>query len=211
MVTGIIMTDQIETDEASEEAPNYGTGSHVAAADAKLAFAQLEDLVGQELVASDAVILAEANLEAAKLKLKNLVEREIPDHMVTMRLSECKLADKTKITIDRKIRASLPALKDDPTKRAAAIEWLAANGHGGVIKNHVGVDLSRGEDARADELRVELEARGFEVEAVKDVHHTTLSKLVRELLEDGAEVPRDKINVFDQKIAKITRDMTGRG
>ncbi len=74
-----------------------------------------------------------------------------------------------------------------------------------MIKNQVSVALDRGEDSRADDLVVKLRAEGYEVEAKKDVHAQTLGALVRELMADGKVVPIDKFNIFDQRIAKLTR------
>ena len=74
-----------------------------------------------------------------------------------------------------------------------------------MIKNVVTVDLDRGEDARADELLVELRSKGFEPTAKKDVHAQTLGALVRELMTAGTIVPKDLFNLFDQKIAKLAR------
>lgn len=86
-----------------------------------------------------------------------------------------------------------------------ALRWLVEHGHGGVIKNNVTVALDRGADDRADALVVELRAKGFDVESKKDVHAGTLGALVRELIADGKIVPRDIFNLFDMRLAKISR------
>ena len=86
-----------------------------------------------------------------------------------------------------------------------ALRWLVENGHGGVIKNQVSVSLDRGDDSRANDLVVDLRARGFDVEAKKDVNHQTLSALVREVMAEGKIVPRENFNLYDMKIAKLTR------
>jgi hypothetical protein len=86
-----------------------------------------------------------------------------------------------------------------------AFRWLVDQGHSGVIKNSVAVVLDRGEDARADDLVVNLRSQGFEVESKKDVHASTLGALVRELMADGKIVPRELFNLFDMRIAKLTR------
>jgi hypothetical protein len=86
-----------------------------------------------------------------------------------------------------------------------ALRWLVDHGHGGVIKNQVSVALDRGEDTRADELVVELRTKGYTVEAKKDVHASTLGALVRELVAEGTVVPRNLFNLFDLRIAKLSR------
>lgn len=86
-----------------------------------------------------------------------------------------------------------------------ALRWLVDHGHGGIIKNNVTVALDRGADERADALVVELRAKGFEVEAKKDVHAQTLGALVRELMAEGKVVPTALFNLFDMKLAKLSR------
>jgi hypothetical protein len=147
---------------------------------------------------------AEEQLQKLKASEEQLLNRDIPDLLARMHLSECTTASGIRVKVKREIRASLPG-HDRVEARMGAFRWLVDNGHGGVIKNQVSVALDRGEDVRADELVVELRAKGFEVEAKKDVHPSTLSALVREVMADGKIVPRENINVFDQQIAKLSR------
>jgi hypothetical protein len=147
---------------------------------------------------------AEEQLQKLKNAEEQLLNRDIPDLLTRMRLEECTTASGVHVKVKREIRASLPG-HDRVEARMGAFRWLIDNGHGGVIKNQVSVALDRGEDARADELVVELRAKGFDVESKKDVHASTLSALVREVMANGKIVPRENINVFDQRIAKLAR------
>ena len=108
------------------------------------------------------------------------------------------------VKVKRDIKASLPG-HERVEARMAALQWLVEQGHGGVIKNNVTVALDRGEDSRADELVVDLRAKGFAVESKKDVHAGTLGALVRELMAEGKIVPTDRFNIFDLRICKLTR------
>ena len=122
-----------------------------------------------------------------------------------MRLDECTTASGIKIKVKRDIKASLPG-QDRVEDRLSAFRWLVEQGHGGVIKNNVTVALDRGADERADALVVELRGKGFDVESKKDVHASTLSALARELMAAGKIIPTEIINLFDMRIAKLSRD-----
>jgi hypothetical protein len=62
-------------------------------------------------------------------------------------------------------------------RQVAAFQWLRDNGHGGIIKRPEPKDT---------------------------VHHSTLKALMKELLENGTEVPVELFGVFRQTVAKIS-------
>lgn len=147
---------------------------------------------------------AEEELDRLKKAESDLLMRQIPELCARMRLDDCTTASGIQVKIKKDIRASLPG-HDRVEARQGALAWLVSHGHGGVIKNQVSVALARGEDTRADELVIELRARGLAVEAKKDVHAQTLGALVRELMAEGQIVPRDIFNLFDNRVAKLSR------
>ncbi len=147
---------------------------------------------------------AEDQLQKLKAAEEQLLNKDIPELLAKMRLDECTTASGVHVKVKREIKASLPG-HDRVEARMGALRWLVEHGHGGVIKNQVSVALDRGEDTRADELIVDLRSKGFDVEAKKDVHASTLGALVRELVADGKIVPRDLFNLFDMRLAKLTR------
>lgn len=147
---------------------------------------------------------AEEQLQKLKQAEEQLLNKDIPELLAKMRLDDFTTASGIHVKVKREIKASLPG-HDRVEARMGALRWLVDHGHGGIIKNQVSVSLDRGEDTRADDLVVDLRAKGFDVEAKKDVHAQTLGALVRELLADGKVVPSGTFNVFDFKIAKLTR------
>jgi hypothetical protein len=146
----------------------------------------------------------EEQLQKCKQREDQLLNKDIPELLAKMRLDACVTASGIEVKVKREIKASLPG-HERVEDRMGAFRWLVEHGHGGVIKNQVSVALDRGEDARADALVVELRGKGFSVESKKDVHPSTLGALVRELVADGKIVPRDLFNLFDMKIAKLSR------
>jgi hypothetical protein len=183
---------------------DYGTDAVPDAEAVTRAFADLDRLTLRAERATKARKDAEAVLQKLKQAEEQLLNRDIPELLGKMRLDACTTASGIQVTLKREIKASLPGHErvDD---RMGALRWLVEHGHGGVIKNQVSVALDRGEDTRADELLVELRTRGYAVEAKKDVHASTLGALVRELVADGKIVPRDLFNLFDLRIAKLSR------
>jgi hypothetical protein len=168
------------------------------------AFADLDKLTLMAERAIAARKQAEDVLQKLKQAEERLLNKEIPELLAKMRLDKCTTASGIEVTVKRDIKASLPG-HERVEARMGALHWLIEHGHGGVIKNNVTVALERGEDTRADELIVELRSKGFAVEAKKDVHAGTLGALVRELVAEGKIVPRDLFNLFDLKIAKLSR------
>lgn len=196
------MTDTAHDGGAAED---YGEDVDKRKANTEHAFALLAQLSAEELELAGRVADAEDAVKLAKEAYRDVTERRLPEAMADLGLSEVALADGSRVSVKRAIRASVPAAKDDPTRRARALEWLVANGHGGVVKNLVEVDLPRGSETAAANLAAELLGRGLAASHERDVHAGTLSKLVRELLEEGRSVDTTLINVFDQRVASIKR------
>lgn len=167
------------------------------------AFEQLSNLVEEQLREERALEDLEAQIEAAKARVKTLSEQSIPDLMARMRLKECTTLKGRKVTVKRTIRASIPSAEKDAVLHAAGLRWLIDNGQAGVIKNVVAVKLERGEDSKAKQIADELRERGLHPDVKSWVEPQTLGKLVRELLERGVNVPFEPLGVFDQNVAKI--------
>lgn len=213
--TGAVVSPACEAprmDPVSSSAPeasaddqfDYGSDADPDQEAVARAFAELDKLTLMAERATEARKKAEDALQKLKQAEERLLNKEIPELLASMRLEECTTASGIEVKVKRDIKASLPG-HERVEARMGALRWLVDHGHGGVIKNQVSVALDRGEDARADELIVELRAKGFAVEAKKDVHTSTLGALVRELIADGKLVPRDLFNLFDLKIAKLSR------
>ena len=168
------------------------------------AFADLDRLTLQAERLTEARKKAEDQLQKIKQAEEQLLNKEIPELLAKMRLDECTTASGIQVKVKREIKASLPG-HERIEARMGALRWLVDHGHGGVIKNQVSVALDRGDDSRADALVVDLRAKGFDVEAKKDVNHMTLGALVRELVADGKIVPREYFNLFDMRLAKLSR------
>lgn len=144
--------------------------------------------------------VSEATDLLAKRKAEFMrTEREaIPTLLEELGMKDFTLDDGTKIAVADDCAASLT----DET-RAAGLDWLIKNKHGGLIKTQVSVSHSRGEREKALELIKTLDELGIRADLQESVHHTTLKAFVRERLEKGDPIPMDVFNVFPYSKATI--------
>lgn len=198
------VNNDLSSEAPSDDPFDYGADADPDDAAVARAFADLDKLTLQAERAIEAYKRSDEETQKRKQLMERLLNKDIPELLAKMRLDECTTASGIEVKVKREIKASLPG-HDRVEARTGALRWLVDHGHGGIIKNNVTVALDRGADDRADALVVELRAKGFEVEAKKDVHAQTLGALVRELMADGKVVPRDLFNLFDMRLAKLSR------
>ena len=191
-------------DASNEDQFDYGADADPDQEAVARAFADLDKLTLQAERLTEARKKAEEQLQKIKAAEEQLLNKDIPELLGKMRLDECTTSSGISVKVKREIKASLPG-HERVEARMGALRWLIDHGHGGVIKNQVSVVLERGLDARADDLVVELRTKGYDVEAKKDVHPSTLSALMREVIAEGTVVPRENFNLYDMTIAKLTR------
>jgi hypothetical protein len=203
--TGVAHLAEISIPSAVADDPyDYGSDADPDDQAVARAFADLDKLTLAAERLTEQRKKAEDQLQKLKQAEEQLLNKDIPELLGRMRLDECTTASGILVKVKREIKASLPG-HERVEARMGALRWLVDHGHGGVIKNQVSVALDRGEDSRADDLVVELRGKGFDVEAKKDVHASTLGALVRELVAAGTIVPREYFNLFDLRIAKLAR------
>jgi len=189
---------------APDDLFDYGSDADPDAREVARLFAELDKLTRDAERLTEQRKQAEEHTQKLKQREEKLLTKDIPDLLTRMRLDNCTTTSGIQVKVKREIKASLPG-HDRVEARMGALRWLVEHGHGGVIKNHVSVELARGEDDRADALVVDLRGKGFAVESKKDVHAQTLGALVRELIAEGTVVPGDLFNLFDMRSAKLSR------
>lgn len=158
--------------------------------------AQLSELAELQAKSEAEIADLEARLTKAREVHRDLAERQVPELMDKVGMSEFKTTSGLKIEVNETIRASI-------SKAAAggAFAWLKAHGHSALIKRLISVSFGKGEDEKADELKAQLNA--YEVDDVSNVHPATLSAFVREKLQKGEDIPLDLLGVHRQRVAKI--------
>ena len=169
-----------------------------------------EDGLAQISRLAEALGTAEFEVEQAQEKLKkaqdtmrDLAERQLPEAMEEVGVEEFTTTTGLKVKIKEALRASMGG---NAEAKAKALTWLRDNGHEAIIKLGVVVPFGRGDEARgqAHALFSELKKQGHPAEFKQDVHAQTLGALVRELMEDGVDVPEDTLHVYRQRTAKVS-------
>lgn len=145
---------------------------------------------------------AEKTLKGLTDRKKTLEETTLPELMLQAGVSVIGVGNRV-VEVTPLVEASLP--REDTNKRAAALEWLMDNGHGGVIKRELLLDLPKGDEktlhlvvdaikAAAPKLRPVIEAT---------VHASTYKALAKKLVTSGATVPMETLGIFLRNKATI--------
>lgn len=148
--------------------------------------------VGQELNKT------EARLKELKEDYRKIAEGEIPDLMAELGVKEFTLENGAKIVVDRKITTHISQANWE-----AARDWLVSHKCDSLIKTEVKAEFDKGHRAEADALIGSLKHHGTKHTFKQYVHPQTLSKFVRDWLEEGDELP-ECFTVYEVRQAKIT-------
>lgn len=162
---------------------------------------QLKWLAKKLIEADMRVADAEAELSKLKADRERLRRFQIPELMMELGLDSFS-ADNHSLTMTTSVTATLPK---DPDKRAAAIDWLVNNGHGGIIKRTLTVELPKG-DAVAEAVLIDAvheAAPDLHPDVAYNAHHSTYAALMRGLVKKGALLPTDMLGVSIENLAKV--------
>jgi hypothetical protein len=157
--------------------------------------------LGQEFVLVNMNILQiKKELEVAEKRFRDISEVELPDAMKSVNLAEFKLTNGYRIVIEDVFNVRLPKNKMDE-----ADEWLDNNGHGGMIKRVLQVDVDKEipEDV-LEKLKIEIEEQGYSYEEIKTVHWATIQSWANEMKTEGELIPEDIFTVYRGNRTVIT-------
>lgn len=171
--------------QAADEAPDDNELARVAAVARK-----------QWMLERETARLEEA-LEKKKKELNQVRDKELPDLMQEVGLSEFKLESGYKITTKNEVYCSMP---DDPEP---GFQWLRDNNLEAVIKNFVSVGFGKGEDDVAAKAIRALYDMGLQPEIKVSVHPSTLKALIKEQMGKGVVVPLELFGAYAVTRAKI--------
>jgi predicted translin family RNA/ssDNA-binding protein len=148
-------------------------------------------LAEYQLILENKIKAAEEDLSTLKEQYKQVSQTDLPEALAETGLSEIKLTDGSKISVQQFYNASIP--KDNIDE---AFTWLRNNGHADLIKNTVACNFGRGEDAEARALKDTLNKIGLSFTEKVGVHPQTLKAFVREQVESGQNLPLDLLGVY---------------
>lgn len=158
-------------------------------------------------------------VERGKKRKQQLEEDEIPQILeVECGMQMCCLPSGLRVEVKTDYYANIPAqstiekMKDREEaarlqeRHDKAMEWIDQNAPH-VAKRKFEVMFNRDEQKLADKFERDLKQRKRPVNVVRGttVHPQTLNALVRQLIDQNIQVPRDILGVHEKKVAKIKR------
>ena len=173
------------------------------------------------------VIVRQDELKICKEQQRKIEEEQLPNLMDELGLAEFKLQDGiTRIDIKSFLKASLPSqtviLKTtDPEVRARlmerrteGLEWLRDGQGKSLIKDVVTIDIPSARSAKsaqrnAMERKVNAvlkvaEKMGLLADRSETVHTQSLTSYLKEMLEQGVDIPMDTFAVFEGRKARVS-------
>lgn len=163
----------------------------------------LRDLVAELLLAQAEVERCEDQLGDAKEKLRQYVEKRVPEKMAQLGVEKQTLTGGVELSVKPFISASLPNQDDNPEAYEQALDWLRANGLADIIKRTVSAQFGRGEDEQAQHLLDRMQEDGLVALSKVKVEASTLKASLREHLQRGGIIQCDAIKLYTGNAAKV--------
>lgn len=171
--------------------------------------AQITGLAQEQKREEVEVARLEAELQAAKERLRDISEHKLPELMDVAEMQDFTTKEGIHIKVAEKIRASIA--KQDLARQARAFRWLEDNGQGNLIKRQFTIAFGKDEEKWANKFEGDLKRRkrDLNVKRSKEVNSTTLAAFVKRQLEEGAKIPLETFGVMRQRFTKIeSKDTT---
>lgn len=148
-----------------------------------------------------------ADLEAAVVTLKTdrdtILNKTLPALLDSAGMNGFDLRDGSSIEIKDVVSGSLPSEAKKPEERKRALAWLLKNGGKGLIKTSFKTEFGVGQEKLVQAFEKLIVKAKFAAKKETGVHPQTLCAFVRELLEDGKEVPIETLGIYVGRHAKI--------
>jgi len=148
-----------------------------------------------------AIIAAEEKVKTLKAQQTDLSEMVIPAMMEEAGLRTLQLTDGAEVRLVDEIHPSIPKQTQD-----LAFEWLRERRLDGIIKRDIALQFPRGQEADADKLLFHLSTHKYGEPKLTDkthVHPATLKATIKQLYEDGIEVPQDLFGTYHRTVTLV--------
>lgn len=150
-------------------------------------------------------------------EIRTLESKDIPEIMDACNLKELPFNNGLKIIVEDIVKAGLPSKssiekeKDESKKAekeyklAEGLKWLRETKNDSLIKNVLALEFSKGQDNIVGDFEGQAHEMGIPTKRTESVHPASLSKLVKERMEKGEEVPKDILGVYCGKKAAVKK------
>jgi hypothetical protein len=163
--------------------------------------AQLENiskLAEQQVELERDVSKAEENLKTLKRRLANIQELELPEAMIAAGCAGFTMKSGRSITIKEDLSASI-----SESKREYVVGWLRERGHDDIVTTDIRASLGKGSGELAQKAAQMLIELGVVPSVNEGVNTSTFKALIRELRDEGEDIPYSELGVHPWKKAII--------
>lgn len=153
---------------------------------------KMNELVTRLMHARQMVATKEEELKVEQKLLTELEQKELPELMDSMGLTEFRCANGLQVKLEEDCKVSIPL-----AERARAYQWMDSNGFGDLIKRAFQIRFGRDEQEAAEKFAAELARKtDLDVEQKQEVHSQTLKKFVKERLAEGEDLPKALFSIL---------------
>lgn len=162
-------------------------------------------VVQEQIALEDRIEKGEQLLKELKAQLDEVRDKKLPDTMLAAKISSFETDDGQKVKLNKVYFPSLAKAKQDDFN-----EWLASEGHDGMISASVTFPFGKGNYIDAKKFMEFLHENsidnkaGVEPKLSGEVHWATLRAFAKEQIEEGNEL-FDGMNVHSVTRATIKR------
>lgn len=139
----------------------------------------------------------EDKLKQMKEAERGLSEDKIPALMTEIGLVKITLKSGGELSIKDDLKISIGR------RMSAVLDFVRAKGDVGIIKNEVAILFGKGDEEKADQCFKKLGEDFENVRRSSTVNSGTFKAMVKELIEQGVEVPFKELGIFDYRTTII--------
>lgn len=148
--------------------------------------------------ARDDVKRAEEVLKVAQGRVRVLEETTLPELMTKAGQQKLRTIDGWDVELGETLRASIPV-----AHLPEAIKWLRDHNHGSLVKRELKLDFGMNEEEKAVKALTLILEAGFTPTDKQYVHPMSLASAIRQMLEQGTEVPMGLLGAHVQPQVKV--------
>ncbi len=145
----------------------------------------------------DSIEEAEDLLKKMKVEERGLSEDKIPKLMTEIGLLKVVLKSGGEVSIKEDLKIHIGK------KLPAVLKFVREKGDAGIIKTEVAILFGKGDDKKADQCFKQLDKKHENVSRSATVNSGTFKSMIKELVEQGVEVPFKELGIFEYRTTTI--------
>ncbi len=157
-------------------------------------------LLASEVVSNEKIVEEkETALKAAKAKLRQVQERDLPEAMLACNMETFVTTDGLKVSVKETLYASIA--KKNQVEAAA---WLIDNDLGALVNEDIVISFDGGNhEAVVDVINLLVEAEVSNFTTKNGMNTASIKSAIKELLGDGKDVPLELFGAYFARKAVV--------